>query len=190
MDYWIITDDNRQAGPYSLQDLSECDITPDTPVWHDGLNDWVKASEVEELAALLASQPPAVPVEEPTGAQVIITCDNAEPQQQQPADQPASPAVIYVPAYAIPPGYVPVVPAGTEPKSPPSYLVWAIICTIVCFLPLGVCAIIFSTKVKSHFKAGRLDKAYRASELAALFVILSFVVWLVWLPFSIVFAML
>ena len=57
-------------------------------------------------------------------------------------------------------------------------------------LVMGVCAIICAAKVSSHYKAGRLEKASRMSERAALFVILSIVAWLIWIPFSVVFAML
>ena len=107
--------------------------------------------------------------------------------QASPEVQPQQSQVIYAPAGAIPAGYVAI--AQGEPKCPPTYLVWAIISTIVCFLPFGICAIICATKVNGHFKAGRLEKASKMSERAALFVILSIVAWLIWMPFSVVFAM-
>lgn len=177
--YWIIINDTEQ-GPYSLEQLSGIGLTADTPVWREGMADWLPASQVDELADLMpAPQPPAIPVEETAEAAVDMT-----------VKAPVTPApVIYAPADAIPAGYVAIAPAA-EPVCPPSYLVWAIIATVVCFLPFGVCAIICAAKVKGHFRAGRLEKASRMSERAALFVILSIVAWLIWMPFSVVFAML
>lgn len=199
MNYWIIIDDTEQ-GPYSIEQLKEIGFTADTPVWYEGRADWVAASAVDELAALLpAPEPPALPVETPpvpeAAAAFQVPDVPAVPAvpvpQAQPVPQPAAPAqstMIYAPAGAIPPGYVLV--AQGEPKCPPTYLVWAIICTIVCFLPFGICAIICAAKVSGHFKAGRLEKAHKMSERAALFIILSIVAWLIWMPFSVVFAML
>lgn len=175
MNYWIIID-NTPQGPYTPQQLSEMNLTAHTPVWHEGLTDWLPACKVDEIAGLLTPAAPAITM--PTPAATVA---------------PATPAPIVQAAPVTPtpaaPTAVPVTPA-VEPKSPPTYLVWAIITTIVCFLPMGVCAIICAAKVSSHYKAGRLEKASRMSERAALFVILSIVAWLIWIPFSVVFAML
>lgn len=190
MNYWIIIDDTEQ-GPFTIEQLQENGITADTPVWFEGQNDWVPASQVVELAALLpAPEPPAVPDTTPVAPSMSPAIDvPAVPDATRQATEPQQPTarVIYAPADAIPAGYVAI--AQGEPKCPPTYLVWAIICTIVCFLPFGVCAIICATKVNGHFKAGRLEKAQKMSERAALFVILSIVAWLIWMPFSVVFAM-
>ncbi len=189
--YWIIINDTEQ-GPYTLEQLSGIGLTSDTPVWREGMAEWLPAGHVDELAALLpVPQPPAIADEESCG-----TADTPT-ETGQPSMMTAGPAtatdtvrtVVYAPADAIPAGYVAITPAD-KPVCPPTYLVWAIITTVVCFLPMGVCAIICATKVKGHFRAGRFDKAGRMSERAALFVILSIVAWLIWMPFSIVFAML
>lgn len=182
MNYWIIINETEQ-GPYTVDDLAGMELTPATPVWCEGMPDWQPLDTVPELAALLqpaeaeqASVEPEV-AEQPEAVEI--------PAQ---AESPAAPAtVIYAPADAVPPGYVAIQAVG--PKCPPTYLVLAIICTIVCFLPLGVCAIICSTKVRKHFSNGDYEKAARMSERTALFIILSLVTWLIWMPFSILFAM-
>lgn len=189
--YWIIINDT-QLGPYSLEQLGEINITANTPVWREGMTEWVPASQVDELAALIpAPQPPAVPTEayDSTVHTPAVTIQDTPTVaiESTPATVAVQPTV-YAPANAIPAGYVAIAPAG-EPVCPPTYLVWAIIATIICFLPMGICAIICATKVKGHFNAGRLEKASRMSERAALFVILSIVAWLIWMPFSVVFAM-
>lgn len=52
-------------------------------------------------------------------------------------------------------GYPGGYPMGTNPGMPPdNNLVWAILATIFCFLPLGVVAIIKSTEVNSKWAMG------------------------------------
>lgn len=48
MDFFIIEND-EQRGPFTLEQLSGMLIFADTPVWHEGLSDWTKASEIAEL---------------------------------------------------------------------------------------------------------------------------------------------
>jgi len=180
MDYWIIINDTEQ-GPYTLEQLAIKDLTPDTPVWCEGMADWLPAKRVDELIPLLP-QPPAVPIQVPPVPETE-TCHTPQPAQTDKAVQP----LIYAPANAIPAGYVAITPA--EAKCPPTYLAGAIICTILCFLPMGICAIICSIKTSGHFRAGRMEKASRMSERTALFIILSIVAALIWMPFSVVLAM-
>ena len=51
MEYYAIIN-NQQVGPMSKLELSRSCIAPDTMVWHEGLADWVKASEVATLSDL------------------------------------------------------------------------------------------------------------------------------------------
>lgn len=191
MEYWIIIDE-AEHGPYTLGQLENIEFSGNTPVWHQGLADWVPAAQVDELGYILSRRAPApavvtAEVSVPAEAADGITPREAEPAPAQADVTVETPRPLCVPADAIPAGYVLV--ARDETKCPPTYLVWAIITTVVCFLPMGVCAILCANKVKKHFKAGNFDRACAMSERAALFVILSIVAWLVWMPFSIVFAM-
>ena len=45
--------DNEQRGPYSLEQLAEMGITPETEVWTEGMADWKQAGDVPQLTALL-----------------------------------------------------------------------------------------------------------------------------------------
>ena len=54
---------------------------------------------------------------------------------------------------------------------PDNYLVFAIISTILCCLPLGIVSIIHSTKVDNLWNAGQYDEAKRASRQAKQFAI-------------------
>jgi len=52
---------------------------------------------------------------------------------------------------------------------PPNYLVWAILTTIFCCLPLGVVSIVFSTQVNSKWAMGDVAGAQAASANAKKF---------------------
>lgn len=51
-------------------------------------------------------------------------------------------------------------PTGTPPDN---NLVWAILCTVLCCLPLGIVAIIKSTKVKELWALGDHEGAMKAA---------------------------
>ncbi len=55
--------------------------------------------------------------------------------------------------------------AGNQavPPRPENYLVWAILCTILCCLPLGIVSIIYAADVNSKYDRGD----YRGAETAS-----------------------
>ena len=59
-------------------------------------------------------------------------------------------------------------PSGTPP---PNHLVWAILSTLFCCLPLGVASIVFSAQVNSKFAAGDVAGAHEASDKARKFAL-------------------
>ena len=77
------------------------------------------------------------------------------PQYQQPYQQP-----YYQPNYA----------QQQRPMKPDNYLVWAILCTIFCCLPLGIVSIVYAAKVDGQYTAGDYigaqDSAYKAKNFA------------------------
>jgi hypothetical protein len=52
-------------------------------------------------------------------------------------------------------------PTGTPPDN---NLVWAILCTVLCCLPLGIVAIVKSTKVKELWALGDHEGAMKAAS--------------------------
>jgi hypothetical protein len=58
-------------------------------------------------------------------------------------------------------------------QPPKNYLAWAIVTTVLCCLPLGVAAIVFSSQVNSKWAAGDHAGALVASEKARKFTIAS-----------------
>ncbi|MCW2757052.1 MAG: Interferon-induced transrane protein, partial [Nocardioidaceae bacterium] len=59
------------------------------------------------------------------------------------------------------------VPGGTPP---PNYLVWSILSTLFCCLPLGVASIVFAAQVNSKWAmgdaAGAMDSSAKARKFA------------------------
>lgn len=62
----------------------------------------------------------------------------------------------------------------SEPM-PSTWLVWSVVCTILCCFIPGVIAIIQSARVSSRYYAGDIEGAKRASHNAEIWIIVSFV---------------
>ena len=78
-----------------------------------------------------------------------------------------------------PPSYgAPIVP-GPQGAPPPNYLVWAILTTIFCCLPLGIPSIVFSTQVNSKWALGDVAGAQEASVKAKRFAIWAAIAWVI-----------
>lgn len=56
---------------------------------------------------------------------------------------------------------------------PDSYLVWAILSTILCCLPFGIVSIVYAAKVDSLYAAGNYREAQAASTNARKWAIIS-----------------
>ena len=84
--------------------------------------------------------------------------ENQFPNEQQPPQfqQPYQQQSYYQPNYA----------QGQRPMKPDNYLVWAILCTILCCLPLGIVSIIYSSKVDGLYNSGDYAGAEDASKKA------------------------
>jgi hypothetical protein len=67
-------------------------------------------------------------------------------------------------------------PTGTPPDN---NLVWAILCTVLCCLPLGIVSIIKSAKVKELWAGGDHEGAQKAADDAKKYAIWGAVIGLV-----------
>lgn len=63
--------------------------------------------------------------------------------------------------------------SGAGGAPPPNYLVWAILSTVLCCLPLGVVSIVFAAQVNSKWYAGDVAGARDASNKAKNFAMWS-----------------
>jgi len=76
-------------------------------------------------------------------------------------------------------------PVGQTP--PPNNLVWAILTTLFCCLPLGVVSIVYAAQVNGKFAAGDLAGAQDSSRKAKTWAIWSAAVGLVSIVLYIIF---
>ena len=145
---------NTKVGPFTLDALKKEAITPDTSVHYSGLPDWVPARTLPELQALFAGN-----------ASSATHYDRKEPNYNTSA---ASSAPKSAPSAFEAAGNTDTSsaynPNATRPPMPENYLVWAILSTIFCCIPLGIVSIIHSTKVSSAYAAGDYEGALKASK--------------------------
>ena len=67
-------------------------------------------------------------------------------------------------------------PGWPGQNEPDSHLVWAILCTVLCCLPLGIVSIVHSTKVSGLWAQGRYAEAQSAADSAKKWAIIGAVV--------------
>lgn len=81
-----------------------------------------------------------------------------QPYGQQPYPSAPPPGGYGQPGYGPPPG-----------QAPDNNLVWAILCTVLCCLPLGIVAIVKSTQVNNLWAQGQYEQAQKAADDAKKF---------------------
>lgn len=166
MNYWIILN-NAQHGPMTLEELaSNPAVDLSTPLWHEGLPDWVTVGDVPETAAAVAAAmasrgdsrrhqayaPQGYHYSQTAGGQGFGQTFN----QQQ----------------------------GDMPPMPSTHLTAAILSTICCCLPLGIVAIFYAAKVSPAYMSGNYEAAVKASSRAEMWVILAFTLGIILAPFQ------
>ena len=55
-------------------------------------------------------------------------------------------------------------PGNMNRPCPETNLVWAILCTVLCCLPLGIVAILKANKVETYYNMGNYEAALQASQ--------------------------
>ena len=58
MKKYYYSDGQNQFGPYDIEELKEKQIKKETLVWYEGLGNWSKAGDIQDLAVLFKSVPP------------------------------------------------------------------------------------------------------------------------------------
>lgn len=140
--YYFVNSQGQQMGPVPVDELKNQNIQRSTPVWCEGMADWTEAGQVPELGFLFLT---GQSYSYGQGGYSQGGFGNVPPQN---------------------PGY------NTPMQKPDSYLVWAILCTVLCCLPFGIAAIVFASKVDSLWAQGRYDEAADASSKAKKYTII------------------
>lgn len=183
--FWI-NQDGVQQGPLSLDQLRDLGVKPEAYVWCTGMPDWLPVSQVPEVAALVVKPEPAAPVadepiavaDEPAAPVVAQQMPELPEAAQQPAAMPAMPA--QQPAQPMPQQPAPQQPM---PEMPPTNIGWAIGATLLCCIPLGIVAIIYSNKVSTSYYNGDMRAAEHYSEVSAWWCIATIVLGIISQPF-------
>ena len=89
------------------------------------------------------------------------------------------PPIQQPPSYQPQPGYGPQQPYGVQPPMPDTYMVWAVLVTVLCCLPFGIVSIVKASQVSSLYNQGRYQEAVAASEAAKKWAIWSAIVGVV-----------
>ncbi|MBP5315079.1 MAG: DUF4339 domain-containing protein [Muribaculaceae bacterium] len=58
--YWII-ENGRQAGPFEKEELLQHGLSPNSPVWAEGMPDWAPAATVADLSDIIPPAPATPP---------------------------------------------------------------------------------------------------------------------------------
>ena len=79
--------------------------------------------------------------------------------------------------YGAPQGY------GGQPAGPPpaNNLVWAILTTLFCCLPLGVASIVFAAQVNGKWNSGDFAGAQQSADKAKKFAMWSAIIGVIWI---------
>ena len=183
--YWVNID-GIQSGPISRDELANIDFNPEvTYVWHEELDDWHRIDRLSEFADIVAAKQKAAAEhsehsEESEHSESSVT---PPPVPQQPELQPAMPQ----PPMPQPPmPQPPVVPEAEAPTN----LVWAVIATVMCCQITGVIAIVYGVMTSSANSAGNYEKARRYSDIAQIWVMVSIVLGLIYMPIALLLMML
>ena len=182
--YYYVDGNNQQQGPIDAAQLPSFGVTTKTLVWCEGMANWQAAGEIPELASFFAAKQPEIPVQ----PQMQPGTPTQPQMQQQVQPQPMNInnfQQTQQPMNTQPPFQQPN--NQQMPPQPDNYLVWAILVTVLCCLPLGVASIIYSVKVGSLYAQGDYNGAVDASQKAKKFAMIGGIGGLVFIIIYIIF---
>lgn len=169
----------QQYGPYQMDELRRMPVTPQTPVWYEGLPDWTEAGMAPATRLLFEAPQPA-----PSQA----LCDDRLPDPPypdgtcDPLPEPPYPAEnsgpLPEPPYPMDGAGEPTQcgPENCQPRRDPgSYMAISILLTIFCCLPFGIVACIKSAGVSDCLAKGDYDGAWRNSRSALTWIWVSLI---------------
>ncbi len=182
--YYYVDGNNQQQGPIDAAQLPSFGVTTKTLVWCEGMANWQAAGEIPELASFFAAKQPEIPVQ----PQMQPGTPTQPQMQQQVQPQPMNInnfQQAQQPMNTQPPFQQPN--NQQMPPQPDNYLVWAILVTVLCCLPLGVASIIYSVKVGSLYAQGDYNGAVDASQKAKKFAMIGGIGGLVFIIVYVIF---
>ena len=171
--YWVNID-GIQSGPISRDELANIDFNPEvTDVWHEELDDWQRIDHLSEFADIVAAKQKAA----------AESAEHSELSEQSEHSESS----VTPPPVPQPPMPQPLVAPEAEA---PTNLVWAVIATVMCCQITGVIAIVYGAMTSSANSAGNYEKARRYSDIAQIWVMVSIVLGLIYMPIALLMMML
>lgn len=161
MKIWVYLN-GIQQGPYTFDELAQLPINQSTPVWYEGLQQWMPACEAPATAGLFGQ----------------TSSDESVHPETEAVSQPEQTT------YRTTASLNDVRPADA-PDAPPTFIGWSVFVLICCFPIGGILGIIFSVVSGNAYRAGDYRKAARMSEYAEWSIILSIVIGLMFTPLAI-----
>lgn len=200
--YWVNID-GIQSGPISRDELANIDFNPEvTYVWHEELDDWQRIDRLSEFADIVAAKQKAA-AEHSGQSENSESAESSEHSEESehseglvtppPVPQPPVPQPPEL-QHAMPQSPMPQPPMPQPPVAPeaeaPTNLVWAVIATVMCCQITGVIAIVYGAMTSSANSAGNYEKARRYSDIAQIWVMVSIVLGLIYMPIALLMMML
>lgn len=169
--YYIVVD-GKQQGPFTQDELRQCNLTTETYIWREGLTNWVKAGTLPELSSLLA---PMHNTDNVYVQDIKIESNHADDYRQPPYGQPQPPYGQPQPPYSQPqPPYGQ--PANRQYENGPivhtNWLPWAIVATVLGFCTscigsiLGIVGIVQANKANDFYFRGDRTSGDSANNTA------------------------
>lgn len=166
--------DGEQRGPFTLDQLAEACVTPDTYVWCKGMDDWTKARHDADICRAFRQRlfdkmhPGDTPAE------------NEPLKDTDPENLESVPLRFrrYVEKDGSPVGE-PVKDTPDVDQQPRSLMIEAIVVTICCSMLLGIGAIYFSYKAQKEWRAGHKEQAHELTRRAKMWIGISFFVGII-----------
>lgn len=203
--YWVNID-GIQSGPISRDELANIDFNPEvTYVWHEELDDWQRIDRLSEFADIVAAKQKAA-AESAEHSELSEQSEHSENSEQSEQSEHSESSVTPPPVpqppvpqppelqHAMPQPPMPQPPMPQPPVAPeaeaPTNLVWAVIATVMCCQITGVIAIVYGVMTSSANSAGNYDKARRYSDIAQIWVMVSIVLGLIYMPIALLLMML
>ena len=200
--YWVNID-GIQSGPISRDELANIDFNPEvTYVWHEELDDWQRIDRLSEFADIVAAKQKAA-AEHSGQSENSESAESSEHSEESehsessvtppPVPQPPVPQPPEL-QHAMPQPPMPQPPMPQPPVAPeaeaPTNLVWAVIATVMCCQITGVIAIAYGVMTSSANSVGNYENARRYSDIAQIWVMVSIVLGLIYMPIALLMMML
>ena len=150
----IVTEFYRQAVRVALHKLpafedasADASVTVPPPVPVSTDREWADRLRVPYNPEKVVEVPPPVPTEHSGGA-YAVNLNLQQNSQKLPQD---------------------------VPPMPPNYLLWSVLALVFCCMIPAIVAVIFSAQVSSRYYRGDIEGSRRASRMAEIWIIVSFV---------------